>query len=158
VFLKLNQGTGAGSLASSTSIVLILKQFTHDWAAIDTPNIWTCAVPDGKSYTVSSLEFPGFDSTTGPTYISMWTTSGPATEVFRKYRTAQTYTAGDKYVTTYYLSSAEANLHWDEIRIYGGEGATSTFGTGVYLYTISSSDYTKSDLEALQIVITDNHW
>jgi hypothetical protein len=138
--------------------VLILQQFTHDWTAIDTPNIWTTAVPDGASYTVSSLEFPGFDSSVGISYISMWTTTGGATEVFRKYRTAQTYTAGDKFVTTFYLSSAEANLAWDEIRIYGGEGATSEFGTGEYLYTIPDSDYTKSDLEAIQIVVTDNHW
>jgi hypothetical protein len=86
--------------------------------------------------------------------MSLW---NDGSELFRKYYTAQTETTDTKIVTTFILSSGEANFEWDQIKIYGGDTATSTFGTGILLNTISDS-YIKNNLEALQMVFTDNHW
>lgn len=154
VFLKFSQTKTPLVSSSATNVVLIPLAYTHDWLVGDTPNIWTCALPDG-TYTPSSPSFPGFDVDHGPTYLSLWNSG---VELFRKYLTSQTYVADTSFTTIWYLNPGEANFAWDEIRIFGGDAATSTLGTGTELYTIGSSAYTKNSLEALQITVIDYHW
>lgn len=156
-FLKLKLGAGStGSIANSTSVVLILRSFSNTWAEEDDPNIWLYAVPDPDlaiPATPSTEVVPSFEAGQKIMYIAL---CYGGTEYFRKYYTAQTETS-TAIVSTFIVSSGEGNYHWDNIKVYGGDTATSTAYSGVLLYTISD-DYTKNNLEALQIVLTDLKW
>jgi hypothetical protein len=147
VFLKLNQGTGAGSsISNSTSVVLILKTYSGK----ATTNVWDYAIDDGSADADDAL-VPSYEDGEEITYISLW---NGGSELFRKYRTSQTGSADSgKFVTTFILSSGEANITWDTIKLYGGDGATDTLGTGTVIYSVADA-YTKNALEALQMVFT----
>jgi hypothetical protein len=151
-FLKFRNAGNVGAMASSTSVVLILKSFTHQWQSTDTPNIWGCPVVS-DAVQVDNARVPGFAAGDRVTYISLW---NGGTERFRKYLTAQTESS-TSIVTTFILASGEANFAWDSIKMFGGDAATDTTGSGVLLYSITNS-YTKNSLESLQVVITDLHW
>ena len=146
VFLKMNQGMAGASLANSTSVVLILKTFS----GVATGDIWDYVVADG-TFDLDSSEAPSYEDGDEITYVSMWQ---GGSEKFRKYRVAQTGDADSgKFVTTFIISSEECNITWDTLKLYGGDTATDTFGTGDVIYSVSNS-YTKNSLEALQMVFT----
>ena len=146
VFLKLNQGNIGSSIANSTSVVLILKTFS----GIATGDIWDYIVADGSD-DMDDSEFPSYEIGDEIKYVSMW---NGGSEVFRKYRVAQTGDADSgKFVTTFIINSGECNLTWDTLKLYGGDVASDTFGTGDVVYSVANS-YTKNSLEALQMVFT----
>lgn len=146
VFLKLNQGMVGASIANSTSVVLILKPFS----GVATGDIWDYIVADG-TYDSDNSEFPSYETGDEITYVSMWKSG---VEKFRKYRVAQTGSAASgKIVTTFIINSGECNLEWDTLKLYGGDVASDTFGTGDVIYSVANS-YTKNSLEALQMVFT----
>jgi hypothetical protein len=146
VFLRLNQGNVGASIANSTSVVLILRSFS----GVATGDIWDYIVADGASDSDSS-EFPSYEDGDEIKYVSMWASG---VEVFRKYRVAQTGDADSgKFVTTFIINSGECNTTWDTVKLYGGDTATDTFGTGDVVYSEADS-YTKNSLEALQMVFT----
>jgi len=147
VFLRLNQGTGAGSsLANSTSVVLILRSYTGKAST----NVWDYAVADG-AYDADSALVPSFESGEEITYLSLWY---GGSELFRKYRTSQTGDADSgKFVTTFILTSGEANIEWDTVKLYGGDGASSTALSGTVIYSVADS-YIKNALESIQMVFT----
>lgn len=146
VFLKMNQGMAGASIANSTSVVLILKTFS----GVATGDIWDYIVADGVS-DLDSSEAPSYEAGDEITYVSMWKSG---VEKFRKYRVSQSGSADSgKFVTTFIISSEECNLEWDTLKLYGGDTATSSFGTGDVVYSVANS-YTKNSLEALQMVFT----
>ena len=146
VFLKLGQGINGASIANSTSVVLILKTFS----GVATGDIWDYVVAD-STFDLDSSEAPSYADGDEITYVSMWQ---GGSEKFRKYRVSQTGDADSgKFVTTFIISSEECNITWDTLKLYGGDTATDTFGTGDVIYSVANS-YTKNSLEALQMVFT----
>jgi hypothetical protein len=146
VFLQMNKGVAGASIANSTSVVLILKSYS----GVATGDIWDYVVADGAS-DLDDSEVPSYEAGDEITYVSMWKSG---VEKFRKYRVSQSGSADTgKFITTFIISSEECNLEWDTLKLYGGDTATSTFGTGDVIYSVSNS-YTKNSLEALQMVFT----
>jgi hypothetical protein len=148
VFLKLNQGNAGASVSGTTSVVLALKTFSE----IASGDIWDYIVADGASDSDSS-EFPSYEVGDEVKYIAMYDSDG-TTELFRKYRVAQTGSADSgKFVTTFIINSGECNTHWHYLKLFGGDVASDTAYTGDLVAT-TSHVYTKNSLEALQIVFT----
>jgi hypothetical protein len=146
VFLKMNQGVAGSSLANSTSVVLILKTLS----GVATGDIWDYIVADSAS-DLDNAEAPSYEIGDEISYVSMWQ---GGSEKFRKYRVAQTGSADTgKFITTFIVSSEECNITWDTLKLYGGDTASDTFGTGDVVYSVANA-YTKNSLEALQMVFT----
>jgi hypothetical protein len=151
VFLRMNKAGVSDTLASSNSVVLQLRTYSHTWSYPDTyPDIWAAAVAD-NTYQLSNALIPSFAIGDEVSYISFWLSG---VEKFRKYRTAQSRSTGH-IITTFIIASAEANdFTWDTVRFYGGDNASDTFGTGILVYSVGVADGSKNSLISLQMVFT----
>lgn len=153
VFLKMNKGTAGSSVANSTSVVAQIRSYSHVWTnpEPDWPDIWATSVASG-AFDLSSALVPCFESGDEVTYLALWYHGA---EVYRMYRTAQSIAVGYIY-TIFIIASGEANdSPWDEVRFYGGDGASATTGSGTLIYAeVLGSDDSKNNLESVQIEFT----
>ncbi|MFB3894924.1 MAG: hypothetical protein ACE14V_01325 [bacterium] len=150
VFLKLKAaGKTSAESAGEVDVLIVLNEFTHTWQDVDSPNIFEYVYP-GDSTFPGTAELPCFEDGDEIKYIELcidgdWT--------YRKYRTAQTI-EDDQITTTVIIPSEEGNGTISAIRMYGGDLATETIGTGVLL-TEHSFSKIKNSLESLQLTFFD---
>lgn len=124
-----------------------LYNFSHTFEEIDRPNPFTSA-PIGEGLAVSSDTWPCFELLDRCEYIEFWRDGAC---VFRKAHTSVVDEILDTDFHSYsYIAPAEAIGEIDEVVFWGGDSASSAYGSGVELFR---ADFTKvkTILESYQI-------
>lgn len=124
-----------------------LFNFRHIYLGPDRPNPFTTAMPSDDLLPGSDT-WPCFDPSERTRYIEFWRDGAC---VFRKQHTSTPdMTENDLFHSYSFISPAEAIGEIDEVVFFGGNSATSAFGSGVELYR-AAFPREKTILESYQV-------
>jgi hypothetical protein len=125
-----------------------LYNFSHTFETTDRPNPFTVAYP---GVAVSDDSWPCFEKADRTLYIEFWRDGAC---VFRKQHTSTPDLTNDAAFHSYsFISPSEAVGEIDEVVFWGGDSATSAYGSGVELFRASFSRI-KTALESYQMNAT----
>ncbi len=152
LFCSIAQGMKKQSAeqAGEADTVQGLEEFTKVWTADMHPNPFIQVLPGALP---SDVDFPCLADEDCLSYVVLFSSEG---EFFRKAVTLQTVSDGATEIyTTCLILPGEANgTQIDAVALYGGDGCSSTSGSGIEMSHHSYSKL-KNSLESLQLVFTD---